>query len=89
MDGNVKPIYANNLSVALNSVEAILLFAVETPTFDKEGNANGGSREIVADIRMNPIFAKQLITALKESLNIYEEKYGEIKLLESDQGLKK
>lgn len=41
--------------------------------------ANGGSREIVADIRMNPVFAKQLLTTLQESLNEYERKYGEIK----------
>lgn len=79
MENKVKPIYANNMSIALNSIEAMLLFAVETPNFSKEGVANGGSREIVADIRMNPVFAKQLLTTLQESLNEYERKYGEIK----------
>ena len=80
MENKVKPIYANNMSIALNSIEAMLLFAVETPSFSKKGVADGGSREIVADIRMNPVFAKQLLKTLQGSLAEYESKYGEIKL---------
>ena len=85
MEDRVRPIYANNMSIALNSIEAMLLFAVETPSFSKEGVANGGHREIVADIRMNPVFAKQLITTLQDSLKEYESKYGEIKMQGPDQ----
>ena len=50
MEDRVKPIYANNMSIALNAIEAMLLFAVETPNFSNEGIADSGSREIVADI---------------------------------------
>ena len=76
--------YANGLSVVINPIEAGMFFAVETPYYDEEGKNTGIVRNIVADIRMHPVLAKQLLKTLTDSIKSYEEKYGEIVLPETE-----
>lgn len=69
--------YSNNFRVLIGVTEAQLIFRLETPVIDDStGSITGVSLQNVADIRLNPIMAKELCLALQQQLKSYESQFG-------------
>ena len=67
--------YANGFSIAITDTEVQLLFTVSSPVINAQnGNVDTTTLAQVADIRLNPIVAKQLGELLSKQIAVHESK---------------
>lgn len=71
---SVREHYVNSVSLNYSTYEIRMELFVETPNDD----SNSVSRKEVADIRLSPQLAKELVHLLSSTVDSYEKTVGEI-----------
>lgn len=70
--------YANSVSIAINQMDARLIFSNSEPCIDINGTITDGGREEVAKIVMSLTLAKRFNKILAETIANYEAQNGSI-----------
>lgn len=67
-------IYANGFRIAMSGYETQICFRCDTPIIDESnGEITGVNQEVVADVRINPMLARELCEKLNEQLDSYDK----------------